>query len=342
MEKPDYGPADAPDVRELEFSFKTDPQFKAYALDVISAYRREIERRQPTVTRPKLITLTDVPDTFGSLPPGTITAFVGATGCSPLARAAKALRNRNLDELSELIDETVLLSAEQISEATTEAGVDVTEIANFGVLVYAGKTLSEAIYVEWPDELVMIPFAYTGGELIEDQFDFIQYKVDEQVPALDMILVKHDPKLSDLERAILAKVPSHASSVFVSSDLTMLDFAGRWVTKATRFTKQTLTKAKTWWDRNNTNQKVKTATKYTWTTDFIGYSPAKLGLDRKFSAMLLKEGFEVASARADAAGLLQLRMAMILSAAMRTAVEERGERNGTGGSAPKSKAKYRR
>jgi hypothetical protein len=82
-------------------------------------------------------------------------------------------------------------------------------------LSYAGAPILDPIWLPRGLDMTVIAIPYSGGRLIRDGFQFVEYVEHEKSPSYSTFVLKSTPKLTPAERVALAKVPKHHHSVHV-------------------------------------------------------------------------------------------------------------------------------
>ena len=142
-------------------------------------------------------------------PPGTVVLFSAPKGSRLLRQLENALSTRSLGALRELglqIRESAatreVLSINSVVDKLIDAPV-------YFDLRYGGKTLAQNLGLVNNLELGSIMYAYNGGRLNDESFEIVEYYRPGAREGVDHLLVKHAPRLSELERAVVEAVPEN-------------------------------------------------------------------------------------------------------------------------------------
>ncbi|HEX7254172.1 MAG TPA: hypothetical protein VF376_14935 [Thermoanaerobaculia bacterium] len=84
-----------------------------------------------------------------------------------------------------------------------------------GALSYSGVPILDPIWLPRGLDLTMVAIPYSGGRLIREGFQFVEYINSEDAPSYSAFLLKSAPMLTRAERVALAKVPKHHRTMHV-------------------------------------------------------------------------------------------------------------------------------
>jgi hypothetical protein len=84
-------------------------------------------------------------------------------------------------------------------------------------LTYAGAPILDPIWLPQGLDMTAIAIPYSGGRLLREGFQFVEYVEREDSPGYSSFVLKSTPRLTPAERVALAKVPKHHHSVHVGN-----------------------------------------------------------------------------------------------------------------------------
>ncbi|WP_343522560.1 hypothetical protein [Pedobacter sp.] len=205
-------------------------------------YEREVGQREVEFSVPQLFDLKlpkDLND-FNVVPDGSILAIVTKKGSSLLKRLIEAIKSKDFKLIVEIIKDLIKGYIDNLS-----SDLDTNGIANVPVLAeirYGSKTLARGLSVDLDEGAITSVFAYAGGKIKEADFKFVQFKKANENADLEVILLKRDPELSELEKQILSRVPASEAEVNISEERALakvvVEFAKRAVKKVVETTPQ--------------------------------------------------------------------------------------------------------
>lgn len=82
-------------------------------------------------------------------------------------------------------------------------------------LCYGGATLVENILLPEDAEIAAIPLPYNGGRLADGGFSLSEHYLEHVDANVDVLLVRHEPPLTEAERAALERVPEEMVAINV-------------------------------------------------------------------------------------------------------------------------------
>ena len=139
--------------------------------------------------------------------PGTLTVFVARKGSAALHELREALKagGEALKQLYRKVGE----QAAQVERWTLEEAVQATiQEPVFAELRYGGATLAQGLSVpEGLDMTTVLFLPYNGGRLAQEGFILAERFTEGSDAALEALVVRIDPPLTEAERAALQLVP---------------------------------------------------------------------------------------------------------------------------------------
>jgi hypothetical protein len=179
-------------------------EFRTLDLIAAEAAKRPIRRRtvdvlpyEPTDTRP---------ETHLALE-GTITVLAARAGSGLMADIREALAS-NPAETAAVARRLYLQYKGRKRVKLSRAVKTAISQPVFADVVCGDMVLVENLVVPKEIEVAFLPFPYNGGELGNTGFVLVEHPVSEDVDPLDILVLRHMPKLSKAERAAVDKVPA--------------------------------------------------------------------------------------------------------------------------------------
>lgn len=146
--------------------------------------------------------------------PGSVTIFVAEKNNRLFRELKVAFENKNESRLKELGKKLrEIAQAREVASVTKAVGQLIKKDSYFDFR-YNGKTLAPNIGLINDVEIASLSFAYNGGELIDEDFDIIEYcdprNCDPSPEGYyEYLIIKRAPKLTDIEREVLKVVPTN-------------------------------------------------------------------------------------------------------------------------------------
>src|SRR6266566_5905468 len=139
--------------------------------------------------------------------PGTLTVFIARKGSAALHELREALKTGGeaLKQLYRKVGE----QAVQVERWTLEEAVQATiQAPVFAELRYGGATLAQGLSVpEGLDMTTVLFLPYNGGRLAQEGFILAERFKEGSDAALEALVVRVDPPLTEAEKAALQLVP---------------------------------------------------------------------------------------------------------------------------------------
>lgn len=176
----------------------------------------ELAGRTLRYSSPEIIMLEGVPVEPRSLtPPGTVTCFVADRGSPLLGQIRAAAYRKDYEELrrhgTSIARECSGISRRR--ETVLEFLSDIPVLTEFR---YGGRILAQGMFPTATREVATASVLYGGGPLQDDAFQAVDYFRPEISPETEHVVVVSTPALTELERAIVSRVPETHSEGFVS------------------------------------------------------------------------------------------------------------------------------
>ena len=178
------------------------------APDLFRPLRLEVEKRAVRVTKLEVIKNTTKPESPAPLSfPGTVTVFIARKGTRALdeVRAAVAQGGESVQKLQQSLKKQFQgrreISVEEYVKRLPREPV-------FADIRYGGATLNSGVFLPKGLNLVAIAFPYNGGRLAPEGFALAEHYKDDSDTALEGLVVRTDPPLTEPEKAALRLVPS--------------------------------------------------------------------------------------------------------------------------------------
>jgi hypothetical protein len=167
---------------------------------------RDVRFSQPVV----LAVPEKTPTTF--FDEGTVSILVLDPETADGASALKLADSKDVRRLDRVASQAARDYA-AIGRAGTRLFGGLHEVPVLGEIRYGRKTLRSGMFVGGGLHLATAKVLYNGGELDPKSFGFVQYVNPAVKGALQAIVVVHGPRLSDLEKEMLSRVPTDQSEV---------------------------------------------------------------------------------------------------------------------------------
>jgi hypothetical protein len=178
-------------------------EFRTLDLLAEEAARRPIRRR--------LIEVVDytpadpAPETHIALE-GTVTILAARPGSQLMSEIREALAKRPANTAAvagKLYRQYKNRKAVPLSRAV-KTGASQPVIAD---VMHGELTLIESLFVPADMEVIFVPLAYNGGRLVQEGLVIVEHPVSEDAEQLEILAVRHAPRLTPAERAAVDKVP---------------------------------------------------------------------------------------------------------------------------------------
>jgi hypothetical protein len=193
--------------------------------DVLSA--RPIEHGRPIVLEISE-RHHDVPMRFAQ--PGTIAMLVaGPRGETELNRIVEAVRSENLEEVERLHREIVRHFGRSLLDPSHDVRSP-EDIPVFTTFRYGRKTLRRGMCTSTGLIVARSLALYDGAHLNHADFDVVHHRRSDADGRVTAVVVIRRPRLTDLERKMIAKIPAAAAEVHLGEDAGF--FAGAIVANA--------------------------------------------------------------------------------------------------------------
>lgn len=187
----------------------------------LSKLSRDQEKRSDNEITPRVVTIGAHDEVKGTPPAGTVMLAFERKGTGFLAELESALTKQSVEELEQIHAKWEGEVKSRPSMSMTKAINTLIELPIYFEFGYAGKPL--AIGVGLPDKVNFgtLIFPTNGGKLNSAEFQVRQYVKDSSSIPLeaeyDYLVVERETQLSDLERKVVAAVPSDQTRINISS-----------------------------------------------------------------------------------------------------------------------------
>lgn len=192
------------------------PEEMSESMDKASSLTPELPGRSLRHSSPEIITLEGVPLEPRSLaPPGTVTCLVATHGSSLLSQIRSAAYRKDYEELHRHAD-TIATERAGASRRPKRPDESLSNIAVLTEFRYGDRILVQGMF---PSETLHIATAsvpYAGGPLRDDAFQAVDYFHPAIALDTEHVVVVSAPSLTELERAILGRVPEEHSEASAS------------------------------------------------------------------------------------------------------------------------------
>lgn len=187
--------------------------------------RRALMTRATRATTPLVFTIDgqdDEREPLTTLAPGTITFLVAAEDSQVFDRMRGAARAGDARLLDMLATHAVNGMARAVlrtglvdeSEVDEDAGsLDLGAVPSIGEFRYRDRLLGRGMFPTSELDVVVERIVWTGGALDDDAFSFIEHIAGAGAGRLEALVVKSEPVLSDVERAVIDQVPDDSSDM---------------------------------------------------------------------------------------------------------------------------------
>jgi len=187
--------------------------------ETLEAYERVLESRTPSVSPVRVLNLR-AEDDFDAVAAGSVVAYFARKGSAVLAALAAAVEQGDLAAIEKIHERQEKAALGRKERDSKPRSLDA--VPRYAELRYGGKTISRAVYLTTPAAVEARTYAYNGGKLDSKQFKAVQYARGGKGVELEVLVVKRAPKLSRLEKEILAKAPAAESEANISADMAFL------------------------------------------------------------------------------------------------------------------------
>jgi hypothetical protein len=174
----------------------------------VESYRPVLDEVAKRSIRTSQIEVLDFTPPPGQKPtiglPGSILLYVCRKG-SPFLNL---LRGAKTKEGAEKFLAAVKQQLDKLKPTTVEQNVSAMVSSDvFAELRHGGETMVETLFVPPETEFIFHFFAYNGGHLAKEGFTLVERLKDNTSAALEAVIVKITPQLTDAEKAALDLVP---------------------------------------------------------------------------------------------------------------------------------------
>jgi hypothetical protein len=197
----------------------SDDTFLAFA-----QLRAQVQGRVVRLKSPRLIDASDVSgsaDTVGVVPPrGTLVVSYAGARDGSVRELADALESNDRGKLIALASRVNARVEHRQEPSQRDAYVALKDTAVLFDVRYRGKTVVESAGLLPGYSFGTITLAYLGGTLNADDFVIAEYLADESDdPGYDYLVAARPPVLTELERAVLKKMPDDLREMVVGLPL---------------------------------------------------------------------------------------------------------------------------
>jgi hypothetical protein len=150
-------------------------------------------------------------------PAGTVTVFLARPG-SGLFKTIGAAASKPGDGEDRRAAALVLRQFyDRKPKPLEEAAALVRRQPIIAELRYGGATLVENLFVPEDLEVTVVNLPYNGGRIAPEGFTLAEYYLEDEVPSLDILVLKSEPPLSAAEKAALKAVPEDMLAINVAN-----------------------------------------------------------------------------------------------------------------------------
>jgi hypothetical protein len=172
----------------------------------------ELAMRDVRFSRPRVITVPPEATGLRYLDSGTITVAVAASGAPEIAELKARADAGDLAGLDRMAREAVRNYA-AIGRSGRRLYDGINKVPVLGELRYSRKTLRAGMLVGGPLKLALGKVVYNGGDISADLFEFVEYLLPASREGLEAVVIVRSPRLSELEREILGRIPLEHSEI---------------------------------------------------------------------------------------------------------------------------------
>lgn len=187
----------------------------------LSAMPQALLGRSTRVSSPLVVSLAEPPpERVRALAGGTVVMFVGEANSQLFARLRDAVSAGDVDLIDlivERIASDLTRSAIASFEDRGEPMPDATELASVAEFRYGSRLLVRGMTPVPGADVTAGSVLWTGGDLDDERFSFVEYVTDDNAPGLQPLVLKVPPRLSDVERAVIEQVPDDRTELNLRS-----------------------------------------------------------------------------------------------------------------------------
>ena len=262
----------SPRTRKAKFTKAELGQLGAAFTVAVQEYEDVLATRAPEFSSVMVVSL-PADAAFAGIPEGCAVAYFAKDGNKQLAQLAAALEAKDSKSADKLVSriERSLIAAMDVSD---QPGRAISSLPVLGELRYRTKTISRAVFIGKVAPIEVRFFPYNGGKLYSSDFKLVQFKNSPRSKSLQALLVTRQPRLSKLERDILAQVSRAGTEANIGQELAFMGKITKAVTKVLGKITKKITEA-----FKVTVEKTKTVTNLTTlTTELITVMPGECPL----------------------------------------------------------------
>lgn len=196
----------------------TNSSLERFGQDVLQSLRAMDDNRYtrvPLSSQPPVVDYTsDQP--IDLVPPGCIGVFFARPGSAHLTNLRQFVLDGDASRINELTDRLRRqFDGRQLVELR-EAVATVIQHPVYADLRYAGLTLAQNLHLPTGIDVGMLTLPYNGGELNDADFALVDYQMVGRDERLEALLVRRPPRMTDVVRAALARVPANQREINIS------------------------------------------------------------------------------------------------------------------------------
>jgi hypothetical protein len=190
------------------------------ATSYVDTFRPLMELRQSRLRRIRPLPVIDHarfggPTRTGFGTPGSLILFMARSPehtkeAMAALKSGKAAMKKLIRRISDQMDQLRPGGLDQVIRSLAQQPV----VAS---LTYAGAPILDPIWLPQGLDMTAIAIPYSGGRLLREGFQFVEYVEREDSPGYSSFVLKSTPRLTPAERVALAKVPKHHHSVHVGN-----------------------------------------------------------------------------------------------------------------------------
>lgn len=148
---------------------------------------------------------------------GSVALFFADRGNETILELETAYATSDLKTLSRLGKQLQEANLQREPTSVEYAVDELVEASCYVDLSYDGKLLAPFVAPVGDVEVGNLNFAYSGGELDPEKLRYVERLRPDTTEGLEAFLVVRPPKLSDIEREVLRKVPPGHSQIHIGS-----------------------------------------------------------------------------------------------------------------------------
>ncbi len=148
---------------------------------------------------------------------GSVLMIAARKGNAIFEGLRRAYRARDVEALSKLGAQLKLIVEKRRVVSVARVVSQVKKAPALFDLRYKTATLAPNVCLVGGVEIGTISLPYNGGHLVDSDFSIVEYHRTDAPRDYDVLLVKRPPRLSELEREVLQKLPAAESGLNIGS-----------------------------------------------------------------------------------------------------------------------------